>query len=145
MNPGMTIARLASITSASGAVRFGPTAAILPPETSTSARSKSPTAGSSESTQPFLIRIGRPGAGAGLGCACAFAAGLVTSAGTAAAAATLVHRNPRRDTCVDPHAQPRSSCPIHVISSSLRAPIVRGVVALPRRLYQGSSPSSPDY
>ena len=54
----------ASITSALGALMFGRTAEILLPSISTSACSKSPTARSSESTQPPLIRIGRPGAGA---------------------------------------------------------------------------------
>jgi len=109
MNPGMTIARPASMTSASGALRSGPTAAILLPEISTSARSKSRTVGSSESTQPFLIRIGRSDPGVLLGCACALATVLATRAGTAAAAATPVHRNPRRESVRDgPQAQQTS-------------------------------------
>ncbi len=60
--PGITIAREASITSASAAVIFGLTSAILLPRINTSACSKSPTLLSSESTHPFLIRIGLPGA-----------------------------------------------------------------------------------
>ena len=59
--PGITIMREASITSALGALMLGRTAEILPPSISTSACSKSPTARSSVSTQPPLIRIARPG------------------------------------------------------------------------------------
>src|SRR5262249_38440695 len=83
--PGATIMREASITSALGALIFGRTAEILPPSISTSACSKSPIVRSRVSTQPPLIRIGRPAAGAPPGC-CA-PAGPATVAAIAAAAA----------------------------------------------------------
>jgi hypothetical protein len=61
--PGITTHFDASITCAFGALMFGFTAEIFLPSTSTSAFSKSPMALSSESTQPPLIRIGRPACG----------------------------------------------------------------------------------
>src|SRR5215510_11272397 len=96
--PGMTIMREASMTSALGALIFGRTAEILPPSISTSACSKSPTARSRLSTQPPLIRIGRPAATAPPGC-CALAgpATVATIAEAAAAPAAVVQRNWRRD------------------------------------------------
>ena len=78
--PGITIEFEASITWALGAPMFGFTAEILLPSISTSAFSKSPTALSSDSTQPPLSRIGR-----------------LAIAGAAAVAAAVVHRNCRRD------------------------------------------------
>src|SRR5262245_35630479 len=94
--PGATIMREASITSALGALILGRTAEILPPSTSTSACSKSPTARSRVSTQPPLIRIGRPAAGAPP-CAPAGPATVATIAEAAAAPAAVVQRNWRRD------------------------------------------------
>src|SRR5262249_7409623 len=96
--PGATIMREASIPSALGALRLGRTAETLPPSTSTSACSKSPTARSRLSPQPPLIRIARPGAVAPLGC-CAPAgpATVATTAEAAAAPAAVVQRNWRRD------------------------------------------------
>jgi len=61
----------ASITSAFGASMFGRTAEMRLPSISTSACSKSPTARSSDSTQPPLSRIGRPGVMPPGCCACA--------------------------------------------------------------------------
>src|SRR5262245_54037462 len=100
--PGATIMREASITSALGALILGRTAEILPPSTSTSACSKSPTARSRVSTQPPLIRIARPGAVAPPGC-CAPAgpATVATIAEAAAAPAAVVQRNWRRDSAGD--------------------------------------------
>jgi hypothetical protein len=57
--------RAASMISALGAVILGRTAEIVLPSISTSAVSKSPMARSSVSTQPPLMRIGRPGATVG--------------------------------------------------------------------------------
>src|SRR5262245_36247653 len=100
--PGITIDFEASITSALGALMLGRTAEILLPSTSTSAASKSPTARSRLSTQPPLIRIGRPGAGApGACCACAAPITLAAIAGAAAAPAAVVQRNRRRDIADD--------------------------------------------
>src|SRR5262245_39262239 len=101
--PGATIMREASITSALGALILGRTAEILPPSTSTSACSKSPTARSRVSTQPPLIRIARPEeAVASLGC-CARTgppvAAITLEAATAVAA--VVQRNWRRDSAAD--------------------------------------------
>ena len=59
-SPASRCGSIASITCAFGALMFGFTAEIFLPSISTSACSKSPTARSSESTQPPLIRIGRP-------------------------------------------------------------------------------------
>src|SRR5262245_34523960 len=90
--------REASMTSALGALMLARTAEILPPSTSTSACSKSPTARSSVRTQPPLIRIGRPAPAAPLGC-CARAvsplAPITVEAATAVAA--VLQRNWRRD------------------------------------------------
>src|SRR5262249_48096312 len=94
--PGATIMRAASITSALGALILGRTAEILPPSTSTSACSKSPTARSRVSTQPPLIRIARPGAVAPPGC---WALAVPTT--VAAAVAAVVQRNWRRDSAGD--------------------------------------------
>ena len=90
----------ASITSTLGALMFGCTAEILLPSISTSACSKSPTARSSESTQPPLIRIGRPGAAAPDGACCAFAGAITLAAiaGAATAPIAVVQRNCLRDT-----------------------------------------------
>src|SRR5262245_43036387 len=93
-NPGITIDFDASITWALAALMFGFTAEILLPSTSTSACSKSPTALSSESTQPPLSRIGRPAAGLGAACASPAAPAI---AGTVTTAAAVVQRNWRRD------------------------------------------------
>src|SRR5438128_1956375 len=97
--PGITIDLEASITWALGALMFGFTAEIFLPSISTSACSKSPTARSSDSTQPPLSRIDRPGAPATLGAACASPAPitLAASAGAATAPAAVVQRNCRRD------------------------------------------------
>src|SRR5919198_344379 len=86
------------VTPLSSALILGRTAEILPPSISTSACSKSPTARSRVSTQPPLIRIGRPAAGAPPGC-CAPAgpATVATIAEAAAAPAAVVQRNWRRD------------------------------------------------
>src|SRR5262245_52049279 len=100
--PGITIVLEASITSALGALMFGRTAETLPPSTKTSAASKSPTARSRLSTQPPLIRIGRPAAGVVIGaCACAVPITLAAIAGAAAAPTAVVHRNWRRDIARD--------------------------------------------
>ena len=92
----------ASITWAFGALMFGRTAEIFPPSTSTSACSKSPTARSSVSTQPPLIRMARPGVVAPPGC-CARAVPTIAPATVEAAAAlaAVVQRNWRRDTAGD--------------------------------------------
>src|SRR5215813_8043962 len=95
--PGATIMREASITSALGALILGRTAEILPPSTSTSACSKSPTARSKVSTQPPLIRIARPGAVAP-GC---WALAVPTTVAAATAVAAVVQRNWRRDSAGD--------------------------------------------
>src|ERR1041385_7516406 len=95
----MTTHLLASITWAFGALMFGFTAVIFLPSTRTSACSKSPTERSSDSTQPPLIRIGRPAWL--LTCARrAASAGPITpeaSTGAAATPAAVVQRNCRRD------------------------------------------------
>ena len=91
----MTMRFEASITWAFGALMFGFTAEIFLPSISTSACSKSPTALSSESTQPPLSRIGRPACARG-----AASAAPITpeaSAGAAATPAAVVQRNCRRD------------------------------------------------
>ena len=100
--PGITIMRAASMTSALGALMFGRTAEILPPSTSTSACSKSPTARSSVSTHPPLIRMARPGVVTAPGC-CARAVPTIALATVEAAAAlaAVVQRNWRRDTAGD--------------------------------------------
>src|SRR5687767_14553913 len=94
--PGITIVLEPSITSALGALMFGRIAEILVPSISTSACSKSPTARSTESTQPPLIRIDRPGCARGAVCAPALVT-LAASAGAAVTAAAAVQRNCRRD------------------------------------------------
>ena len=94
--PGITMHLPASITCAFGALMFGFTAVIFLPSTSTSACSKSPTALSSESTQPPLIRIGRP-ACAARGAASAVADHACGERGAAATPAAVVQRNCRRD------------------------------------------------
>src|SRR5215472_10989678 len=94
----MTIVREASMMSASGVLILACTAEILLPRISTSACSKSPNARSRVSTQPPLIRIGRPTAVAPLGC-CAeavFPLAPITVAAVAAVAAAQ-QRNWRRD------------------------------------------------
>ena len=92
----MTMRFDASITWAFGALMFGFTAVIFLPSTSTSAFSKSPTALSSERTQPPLIRIGRP-ACVGLVAACASPPAAAATSGAAATPAAVVQRNCRRD------------------------------------------------
>src|SRR5215510_1698950 len=119
--PGITIDFEASITSALGALMFARTAEILPPSTSTSACSKSPTALSRLSTQPPLIRIGRPGAGAAAGC-CALAVPTTLKAVEAAAVAALVQRNCRRDSADGLHALQKQD----VMASSRMSVIMRG-------------------
>src|SRR5690242_13397796 len=57
MNPGITIVFEASICSASAALRFGPTWAILEPSISTSAWLKLPTFGSRLRTQPPFSNV----------------------------------------------------------------------------------------
>src|SRR5499433_3341370 len=96
--PGATIMREASITSALGALILGRTAEILPPSTSTSACSKSPTARSRVSTHPPLIRIARPGPVAPPGC---WALAVPTTVEAATAVAAVVQRNWRRDSAGD--------------------------------------------
>src|SRR6476619_1069923 len=86
---------LASITCAFGALMFGRTAEIFLPSISTSAFSKSPTARSSDSTQPPLMRIGR--AACALGAASADPITPDANAGAAATPAAVVQRNCRRD------------------------------------------------
>jgi hypothetical protein len=55
MKPGITILPRASISPAPAAARFGPTATIFLPSTSTSALTKSPTPGSIDITCPPRI------------------------------------------------------------------------------------------
>src|SRR5476649_2616628 len=85
----MTMHLDASITCAFGALMFGFTANIFLPSINTSACSKSPMALSSDSTQPPLISIGRPGTGA----ASALGAPITLAAATPA----VVQINCRRD------------------------------------------------
>ena len=61
-NPGITIMPVASITSASVAVRSRPTSTMRSPSISTSPRGRSPIAGSMLSTRPPLIRVRPVGA-----------------------------------------------------------------------------------
>jgi hypothetical protein len=89
----------ASITWAFGALMFGYTAVIFLPSIRTSAFSKSPTALSSERTQPPLIRIGRPDWLLAWARGAASAAPITpeANAGAAATPAAVVQRNWRRD------------------------------------------------
>ena len=98
MKPGITIMFPASITSASAAEMSGAIWAILLPRISTSAFSKSPTALSIDTTQAFLMRMGRPAAVAAGGCwACAWPITLAVRAGAATATVAAVHMNCRRE------------------------------------------------
>src|SRR6516164_10300315 len=93
--PGTTIMRVASITSASATAIFGRTAEILPRSIRTSACSKFPITLSSVSTQPSLIRSGRPESAPGAGC-CARVVPII-AVEAAMAPAALVPRNSRRE------------------------------------------------
>src|SRR5215475_5893054 len=120
--PGITIDFEASITSALGALMFARTAEILPPSTSTSACSKSPTALSRLSTQPPLIRIGRPGAGAAAGCWALAVPTTLNAFEAATAVAALVQRNCRRDSADGLHALQKQD----VMASSRMSVVMRG-------------------
>src|SRR5262245_13586218 len=99
--PGMTMALEASMISALDAPIPGRTATILPPCTSTSAFSKSPTCRSRVRTHPPLMRMGRPLAGALVdaagGAAEADGVRVARARGAATAPVAVVRRKRRRD------------------------------------------------
>src|SRR5687767_11256896 len=103
MKPGMTMVPRQSTTSASPAVRFGPTAAIVLPSIRTSACSKSPTFGSRLRTTPPRSKTRRRPSGTSSCAATPSEDDPARWAGpqeTPASPAAAAERKVRRDVCV---------------------------------------------